>query len=164
MFQRPLSTFKAISIWDILVCCDKGKCHFGIILFSGMFNLIFVINHVLKNNLSRFLSQAWEIALEGDKCLQSISIRFMHNVWELAGILQMYAFIPCESGSIIFCWNFAMRMTPTRIRSQAIPPKCSARSCDLHISSYLLFSLTDCVVLGISSEVHFGNDKWWWLG
>ena len=43
---------------DILVCCDKGKCHFGIILFSGMFNLIFVINHVLKNNLSRFFSQA----------------------------------------------------------------------------------------------------------
>ena len=57
MFQRPLSTFKAISL-------DKVKCHFGI--FLGILNLIFLINHVLNNNLSRFLSPAWEVALEGD--------------------------------------------------------------------------------------------------
>jgi len=56
--------FQSYFMGDILVCCDRVKCHFGI--FSGILNLIFVINHVLKNNLSRFLSQAWEIALEGD--------------------------------------------------------------------------------------------------
>lgn len=71
----------------------------------------------------------------------------------------MYAFIPHASGSLILL-EFAMRMTHSRIASQAIVPKCSARSCDSHIFSYLLFSLTDCVILGISTAVHFGNDKW----
>ena len=48
--------FQSYFIGDILVCCDKVKCHFGI--FLGILNLIFVINHVLENNLSRFFSQA----------------------------------------------------------------------------------------------------------
>ena len=67
----------------------------------------------------------------------------------------MYAFIPHASGSLILL-EFAMRMTPTRIASQAILPKCSARSCDSHIFSYLLFSLTDCVILGISTATEGG--------
>ena len=40
------------------MCCDKVKCLFG--LFSGIFNLIFLIIHVLKNNSSGFVSQAIE--------------------------------------------------------------------------------------------------------
>ena len=43
---------------DVLVCCDKVKRLFG--LFLGIFNLIFLIIHVLKNNSSGFVSQAIE--------------------------------------------------------------------------------------------------------
>ena len=53
---------------DILVCCDKVKCLFG--LFAGILNLIFLIIHVLKNNSSGFVSQAWEIVFDAwDWCL-----------------------------------------------------------------------------------------------
>ena len=38
---------------DILLCCDKVKRLFG--LFSGILNLVFVINHVFKNNSSEFV-------------------------------------------------------------------------------------------------------------
>ena len=76
---------------NILVSCDKKRL-FG--LFLGIviklnFNLIFVINHVLKNNSSGFVSQAWEIVLDAwDWCLKSAGVRLTHNAWELAGILS----------------------------------------------------------------------------
>ena len=38
------------------MCCDEVKRLFG--LFLGILNLIFLIIHVLKNNSSRFVSQA----------------------------------------------------------------------------------------------------------
>ena len=38
--------------------------------FLGKVNWIFLINHVLKSNLFRFVSQVWEIVLDGwDRCL-----------------------------------------------------------------------------------------------
>ena len=54
-FQRPLND-------DILVCCGKVKCIFG--FRNTVLNLIFVISHVLYNNSSRFVSQAWELVLD----------------------------------------------------------------------------------------------------
>ena len=54
-FQRPLND-------DILVCCAKVKCILG--FRNTVLNLIFVISHVLKNNLARFVSQAWELVLD----------------------------------------------------------------------------------------------------
>ena len=46
---------------DILVCCDKVKRLFG--LFSEILNLVFVINHVFKNNSSEFVSRREKLSL-----------------------------------------------------------------------------------------------------
>ena len=70
---------------DILVCCDKVKRLFG--LFLVILNLIFVINHVLKNSSSGFVSQVWEIVLDAwDRCLKSAGVRLTYYAGELAGI------------------------------------------------------------------------------
>ena len=76
----------------ILVCCNKVKRLF--VLSSGIFNWMFVIKHVLKNNSSGFLSQAWEIVLDAwDRCLHFAGMRLTHNAWGLAGILIAISYI-----------------------------------------------------------------------
>ena len=56
-------------------------------IFSGKWNCTFVINHVLKNNLCRFASQAWEVVLDAwDWCLRFADTRLKHEAWELATI------------------------------------------------------------------------------
>ena len=51
-------------------CCDKVRAQSQHkVPFGGKFKWIFVINHVLENNLSGFVSQAWEIVLNAwDQC------------------------------------------------------------------------------------------------
>lgn len=54
----------------IVACCDKDERLFLNIFISEIFNLIFIINNVLKNTLSELLSLAWEIVFdEWDRCL-----------------------------------------------------------------------------------------------
>ena len=80
MFRRPFND-------DILVCCVKVKRLFE--LFSAILNLIFVINHVLKNSSSGFVSQAWEIVL--DAWVREIDVlsldawdsRIMRESWQV---------------------------------------------------------------------------------
>ena len=60
MFGQLLSTSKAISMatFYIVACCDKDERLFLNIFISEIFNLIFVINNVLKNTLPELLSLA----------------------------------------------------------------------------------------------------------
>ena len=70
---------------DILVCCVKVKGLFE--LFLAILNLIFVINHVLKNSSSEFVSQAREIVLYAwHRCLKSAGVRLTYYAGELAVI------------------------------------------------------------------------------
>ena len=80
MFRRPFND-------DILVCCVKVKRLFE--LFLAILNLIFVINHVLKNSSSGFVSQAWEIVLDAwvreidVLSLQAWDSRIMRESWQV---------------------------------------------------------------------------------
>ena len=70
---------------DILVCCVEVKRVFE--LFLATLNLIFIINHVLKNSSSGFLSQEWEIVLDAwNRCLKPAGVRLKYYAGELAGI------------------------------------------------------------------------------
>ena len=72
---------------DILVCCVKVKRLFE--LFLAILNLIFVINHVLKNSSSGLVSQAWEIVLDAwvreidVLSLQAWDSRIMRESWQV---------------------------------------------------------------------------------
>ena len=61
-FQKPLSTSKVIKKVIVLVCFDTVKAQVNLIGFLKYFGETELnFHHVLKDSLSRFVSQAWEI-------------------------------------------------------------------------------------------------------
>ena len=78
-------------------------------IFSGKLNCAFVINHVLKNNLCGFVSQAWKVVLDAwDRCLRFAGVRLTHawcmrvDRYKCIGLLPYMPYMEMATGLDMF--------------------------------------------------------------